>query len=78
MFRCDFCNKTATAKTSCKKLTVTRMYQHPFRPRVQKRWGVDKSGKKKLEWRDDPGGMGSQIVAEYAACPDCALKEGVA
>ncbi len=49
------------------------MHHHPFRAKVQKRWTLDKNGKKKLEWADDPGGVGPQIVIEHPVCPECSL-----
>jgi len=78
MFRCSVCKKTVPPRTPCKRFVTTRMHHHPFRGRVQKRWGVDKNGRKKLEWRDDIGGIGSQIVEEYPVCPGCAIGKGIA
>lgn len=73
MFKCEFCKKQI--KSNCKKVvTEKRMHQHPYRPRVQKRWGFDKAGRPKLEWVDDKGGRGFQIVHEVQACVACATR----
>lgn len=75
MFVCNFCRKPVKPRTACKKVvTEYRMFNHPHRSRVQKRWGYDKQGKKKLEWVDDKGGVGPQIVIEVNACGECALQ----
>jgi hypothetical protein len=74
MFRCSFCNKSVPPRTPCKKSLVTKLHQHLFRSKVQKQWTIDKNGKKKLDWKDDPGGTGTQIVAEYSVCPECSEK----
>jgi hypothetical protein len=73
MFKCSFCGKTASKGTPCKKVTKTVIFHHPFRSKVQRRWGFDKSGRPKLEWIDDKGGVGPQIVSEHPICPDCAV-----
>lgn len=73
MYKCHFCKKSVPPRTPCSKVvTRVKMFNHPFRPRVQKRWTVDKSGRNKIEWRDDQGGTGVQIVQEVESCPDCA------
>ncbi len=73
MYRCGFCNKVSKPRASCNKVVVaTRMHHHPFRQKVQQRWVLDKNGKRKLEWCDDPGGVGPQIAHEVDACADCA------
>ena len=75
MFKCEFCRKQVPSGGGCKKVvTAKRMHLHPYRPRVQKRWGFDKSGRPKLEWIDDKGGKGYQIVKEAQACADCAAR----
>lgn len=75
MFICNFCKKPVKPNTACKKVvTQFRMYNHPHRSRVQKRWGFDKQGKKKLEWIDDKGNPGLQIVTEVNSCLECAVQ----
>lgn len=75
MFNCDFCRKTVEPKTPCLKIiTAKRMHNHPFRPKVQKKWVLDKTGKIKEEWADDRGGVGPQIVHEAKACTECHKK----
>lgn len=62
-------------RTPCKKVVVqTVMFHHSHRPKVHRRWGIDKQGKPKIEWIDDKGGIGPQIAREVAACPDCSLR----
>ncbi len=84
MYNCSLCGKTASPRTPCYKLIKTRTFHHPYRPKVQKRWVFDKNGKWKMEWRDDKGGVGTQIVSEKPICPECAgiearaSREGVA
>ncbi len=73
MYRCSFCKKVVPPGTSCKRVLRTRMFRHPFRVKVQKRLGIDKNGKIKIEWADDPGGYGSQITAEYPVCEECEI-----
>lgn len=72
MYNCYLCGKIVPPRTPCHKLTKTRIFHHPYRARVQKRWVFDKNGKWKMEWRDDKGGVGTQIVSEKTICPECA------
>jgi hypothetical protein len=71
MYRCSICTKVVPPKTPCQRIISKRVHRHPFRPKAQSRWGIDKNGKRKEEWIDDPGGVGTQIVQEYPVCPDC-------
>lgn len=71
MYRCDLCKKVVPPNSNCKKIPITEMRTHPFRARVQKRLTIDKTGKKKPEWIDDPGGRGPQIIQEIKCCHDC-------
>jgi len=32
---------------------------------------VRRPGKKKVRWRDDPGGVGFELVSQLKACPSC-------
>ena len=70
-------------------VTETKPYNHPFRsgeppwtpknaPKkpspIGEHWEWnDKKGRWVWTWYNDPGGIGSQIVKEVRACPDCAL-----
>lgn len=73
MFICHFCRKSVAPRTPCNKvITKTIMFQHPHRPKVHRRWGIDKQGKPKIEWIDDKGGLGPQIAVEVQSCPECA------
>lgn len=75
MFKCEFCGRATGPRVPCAKIvTATQYWRHPFRSRIQKKWGFDKSGKLRMEWVDDPGGYGPQILKERKACPNCAAK----
>lgn len=75
MFKCGFCKKSSRPRVPCAKIiTLTQIWRHPFRPKVQKRWRPDKTGTLRIEWADDPGGVGPQIVKEVKSCPECAAK----
>jgi hypothetical protein len=76
MYKCSFCKKVVPPRTSCKKVINSRVYHHPFRPKVQRRWGYDKMGRLRWEWVDDKGGIGPQIISECPICADCALIKG--
>jgi hypothetical protein len=58
-------------------VTTRVWHNHPCRPKVHKKWIIDK-GRLKLDWMGDPGGWGWQTVVEKNACPDCALKNATA
>lgn len=74
MYKCSICRKTVPPRTSCIRITKTHMYQHPYRPKAQKKLVYDKTGKLKTEWVDDKGGVGPQIVSEHPVCPSCAAR----
>lgn len=72
MYQCTFCRKSVGPKVPCKKHIVTRLHHHPVRTKAQKKWVKDKmTNRMKVEWSDDVGGVGSQIVAEYPICEQC-------
>ncbi len=77
MYKCTFCKKTVAPRTPCKKVVHSKIFHHPYRPKVQRRWVYDKSGRLKQEWVDDKGGVGPQITGEQPICPECAVKRGV-
>lgn len=76
-FRCSVCKKSVPPRTGCKRIVRTRIHHHPYRSKVQRKWGYDKTGKLKLEWTDDRGGTGTQIVSEHPVCPECAAIRGI-
>lgn len=78
MYKCTYCKKTVPPRTPCKRVVKTKIFHHPFRPKIMRRWVYDKTGKLKQEWVDDKGGVGPQIVAEFPICPDCAVVKGIA
>lgn len=76
MFICNFCKKSVPCRTPCKKVVIqTVMYHHPHRPKVHRKWILDKQGKPRLDWLDDKGGIGPQIAVEVPACPTCGLEQ---
>jgi len=75
MYNCDFCGRTAQKGNACIRIiTGTRTHRHPYRKGVQKKWVIDKTGKRKIDFVDDPGGIGPQIVSEKKACISCSRK----
>ena len=75
MYRCEVCRKVVAAGISCSKIVKHMPWQHPYRCKVQRKWGFDKNGRKKLEWVDDIGNANSlQIAREISACEACAKK----
>ncbi len=70
MYRCEICQKVAPARTKAARIVVeTRPRSYPFRPRANRF-----VHERKVEYRDDPGGSGYEIVREVTACPDCAAR----
>jgi len=76
MFNCDFCGKTAKPGTPCATIVTKReTIEHPARAAAHRfrAWVVEFGiEKRKIETRDDPGGIGWRIVEEKKACPSCA------
>lgn len=73
-YRCQLCNKSISAGIPSKKVvTAYCNYMHPMRFKAMSR-KVVKNGKKKIEYINDPGGPGLQIIREASACPDCAAE----
>lgn len=71
MFRCHFCAACAPAKTKAVRVPIqTRARTYPRRPEAHP---YVQNGK--LKHRDDPGGVGYEIVREVLACPACAARE---
>ena len=77
MFKCQICG-TLIANTPAQRVTLeTRVRTYPPRkavhivPTAQKK----RPRSKELEYADDPGGIGLEIVREGLACPDCATRQ---
>lgn len=74
MFRCHLCGHLSQPGEPATHLVLaTRTHHHPYRPRAMKRrsrtpWGT----RGELIYRDDPGGIGSQIVHEVLTHAHCA------
>lgn len=71
MFRCHFCAACTPAKTKAARVPVeTRARTYPRRLEAHT---YDHNGK--LKHKDDPGGIGYEVVREVLACPACAARE---
>lgn len=71
MFRCHFCAICAPAKSKAVRVPIeTRARTYPRRPKAHPYFHNGK-----LKHRDDPGGVGYEIVLEALACPACAARE---
>lgn len=72
MYRCNLCQQVVPPRTPANRLVVeTRERVFPHRSNAQH---VKQAGKKKKRTRDDPGGVGTQIVQEILVCPTCAAE----
>jgi hypothetical protein len=72
MYRCQVCGRVVPAGTPAQRLVVrTRAVRHPVRSKANHVVRMV-NGKRKVTHTDDPGGVGSAIVAECLACPRCA------
>jgi hypothetical protein len=72
MYRCQICGRVVPAGTPAQRLVVrTRTVRYPARSQVNLVVRLV-NGKRKETYTDDPGGVGSAIVAECIACPHCA------
>src|SRR6266511_3424962 len=72
MYRCELCGGIVPPRTPSFSVVVeTREKRYPRRPmlyppRKRSEW------KDPEKWRDDPGGVGHEIVREARTCPACA------
>jgi hypothetical protein len=76
MFRCEICGSTVPAHTRAQRIVLeTRPKRYPARPEVFRvvTWIA---GKRKVTWKDDPGGIGDEIVREVLVCPACSYRAG--
>lgn len=68
MIKCGICNgQTATEEKVVRVVLETRPATYPYRNKVHR---YVKDGK--VEWNDDPGGKGQEIVREVLAHKECA------
>jgi len=75
VYICQICNKVAAPNTpSFLVPQKIRKRRYPFRPAANKLKDPRKPGKRKYEYRDDPGGTGYETVREIRFCPACAGK----
>jgi len=54
----------------------TRPKQYQYRAKANRVVRLIESGKKKVVYIDDPGGVGREIVREITVCPACAAQAG--
>jgi hypothetical protein len=72
MYKCELCKQIVPAHTPAHRLVITtRPKTYPSRHEVNR---VKSGGK--VEWKDDPGGEGVEIVKEILVCPACAARQG--
>ncbi len=77
VYRCQVCSRVVPARTPATRLvTEARDRTYAFRPSANRVVRLDASGKQKVFWIDDPGGVGREAVREVIACPDCAGRLG--
>jgi hypothetical protein len=74
MFRCQMCQSVVSPGIPAQRVVLeVRKQEYPFRSRANVIYQKPKDGKKsKAVRRDDPGGVGHEIVREVLACPSCA------
>jgi hypothetical protein len=71
MYRCHFCGAIVPPRTPALRIAVeTRVRHYPTRPKAH-----PVRRQNKIEWVDDAGGEGVEIVREALACPACAAGE---
>ena len=76
MYRCELCGAVAPPKMPSVRVALeTREKRYPCRPKI---YPPPKRSERKDpdKWRDDPGGIGREIVREARACPGCATAFG--
>ena len=75
MFVCGFCGAVTPPRTpAVKVVTARRDVHYPFRPKANRLFRLDSSGKVKERFTDDPGGVGWGVLREVLACPPCAAR----
>lgn len=71
MYHCSLCGKVTPAGAARQLIVIYKETNHPFRQKVGKNWQIGRNGRPKLDWYDDPGGVGKQIEKEYPVCMAC-------
>jgi hypothetical protein len=73
VFRCQVCCQVVPSGVPAQRVVVrTRAKKYPYRPEVNRVVRLDRRGKPKVIFVDDPGGVGREIAQELVVCPACA------
>jgi hypothetical protein len=76
MYVCQICQKTVLPRTPANRIiTETRARHYPRRSNANPVSRKRKSGRTNDPRKDDPGGVGYEIVREIIVCPVCAQRE---
>jgi len=80
MYICQICQKVTSPHTPGNRvITETRPHRYPRRSKANRVPGIRKSRRKDDDSRkDDPGGVGYEIVREIIVCPACAQRKQIA
>lgn len=78
MWNCQACRETVQPHTKLQLVvTETREKVYPVRPGAQpyhkRSIFAEGASKKKLTYKDDPGGVGREIVKEKRLCDKCVI-----
>jgi hypothetical protein len=69
MYRCHFCNRSVAPRTPARRVILAwRTREYPVRPKAF----AKRTKQGKIEYIDDPGGIGWEIAQEVLACASCA------
>jgi hypothetical protein len=75
VFTCEVCGALVPPGTPSTRVVIeSRPKTYPRREHAMRKPG---RARDRDEWKADPGGVGSEIVAEATACPRCALAVGL-
>lgn len=76
MFQCQLCDSCVAARIPAQRIVLkTRAKRYPARGNIHRKPAVTKNGTAvRPEYKDDPGGQGSEIVREVLVCPECAAR----
>jgi hypothetical protein len=73
VFRCQICCQQVPPRTTAQRVIVqTRPQKYPARSKANRVVRLSETGKPKVIFVDDPGGVGREIVRELMVCPGCA------
>ena len=74
LYKCELCGRLQAPRTPSALLSLkTKTHQHPKRERAYQ--VIDAHTGRRVN-RDDPGGVGLQIVRQARCCPRCAKERG--